>query len=69
MKNILKFFANALLIWTIPVFFICGLCSFAYQIPFNECLQIALGGLPAFFSGALAVAALIIALFVNDKNI
>lgn len=69
MKSILKFFANALLIWTIPVFFICGLCSFAYQIPFNECLQIALGGLPALFSGALAIAALIIALYMHNENI
>lgn len=69
MKSILKFFACALLIWTIPVFFICGLYSFAYAIPFNQALQIALDGLPAFFSVTLAVAALIISLFVNDKNI
>ena len=69
MKSILKFFVNALLIWTIPVFFVCGLVSFAYQIPFNESLKIALDGLPAFFSGALAVAALIISLFLDNKNI
>lgn len=68
MKNILKFFAAAILIWIIPVFFICGLVAFAYDIPFREALQMALFGLPAFFSGALGLAALIIAFCVTFPN-